>query len=67
MKVKKLKEILEKIDQELDVYVWNSLDEVYEEATYADVEELFLLDCGEKIYNEETDDYEMVKMLIISY
>lgn len=66
MTVKQLIEILEKVDPELPIYVWNTLDEVYEEATYADVEEIFLLDCGERIYNEETDEYEMGEVFIIS-
>lgn len=65
MKVKQLIEILEKVDPELDVFVWNTLDEVYEEATFADVEEIFVLDCGERIYNPETDEYEMAEVFII--
>lgn len=66
MKVKHLKELLEKVHPELDVYMWNTLDEVYDEATYAGVDEIYLLDCGEKIYNEETDEYETTQAFIIS-
>lgn len=55
MKVKKLKEILENVDPELDVYVWDNVDEIYEEATFADVEEFFKLDCGERVYDEDDE------------
>lgn len=55
MKVKQLKEILENVDPELDVYVWDNVDEIYEEATFANVEELFKLDCGERVYDEDEE------------
>lgn len=66
MTAKQLREILEKVDPDMEVLVWNNVDEVYEEATYACVEELFKLDCGERIYNEEDDDYEMIESFCIT-
>lgn len=66
MRVKELKKILENVDPELEVFVWNNVEKIYEEATFADVEELFKLDCGERVYNEETDDYEMLNCFVIS-
>lgn len=66
MTVKRLKEILENVDPDLPVFVWNSVDETYNEATYACVDELYCLEYGEKIYNEETDDYEMANAFIIT-
>lgn len=66
MTVGKLKKILENVDANLEVFVWNDIENCYEEAGSAKVEELFLLDCGEKIYNEETDDYETFIVFTIS-
>ena len=55
MTVKQLKEILERVNPELDVYVWDNVEEIYKEATYANVEELFLLDCGEQVLDEDDE------------
>lgn len=53
MKVKELKKLLENVDPELEVYVWDNVEEIYEEATFANVEELHKLDCGERVYDED--------------
>ena len=65
MKVKQLKEIIEKVDPELDVYVWDNVDEIYTEATYADVDELFKLDGEEQVY-DENDEPVMFDAFIVS-
>lgn len=60
MKVKQLIEILEKVDPELPIYVWSSFNDEYREADSCGVNELIQHDdCGEPVYNEETDEYEM--------
>ena len=60
MKVKQLIEILEKVDPELPIYVWSSFNDEYREADSCEVNELIRHDdCGEPVYNEETDEYEM--------
>lgn len=69
MTVKQLRERLERVEKlnpDMEVLVWNHIDEIYEEATYACVEEVDKLDCGERIYNEETDEYETTQAFIIS-
>ena len=66
MKVKQLKEIIEKVDPELDVYVWNDFYEIYTEATYADVEELFKLDGYEEQVYDENDEPVMFDAFIVS-
>ena len=56
MKVKELKEILENVDPELDVYVWDYFNEAYTEATFAKVEEMYKLDeDGEHVYDEDEE------------
>jgi uncharacterized protein (UPF0335 family) len=57
MTVKQLRERLERVEKlnpDMAVFVWNHIDEIYEEMIYSGVEELYTLDCGERIYNEET-------------
>lgn len=69
MTVKQLRERLERVEKlnpDMEVLVWNHIDEIYEEVTYACVEELYKLDCGERIYNEETDEYETIKSFCIT-
>lgn len=69
MTVKQLRErleMVEKLNPDMDVFVWDHIDEVYEEASYARVDELYKLDCGERIFNEETDDYETIEAFCIS-
>ena len=53
MKVKRLKEILESVDPEREICVWNAVDELYEEATFAEEELLFKFDGGERVYDED--------------
>lgn len=53
MTVKELKERLERVNPELEVFVWDNVDEIYTEATYANVEELFKLDKGEHVYDDD--------------
>ena len=65
MTVKDLKEILERVNPELEVFVWDNVDEIYTEATYANVEELFKLDCGEQVYDED-DDPVMFEAFVIT-
>lgn len=55
MKVKRLKEILESVDPEREVYVWNNVAERYEEATYAEEELLFKIEDGERVYDEDEE------------
>ena len=64
MKVKELIEELKNVDPELDVYVWDHVEEIYEEATFADVDELYKLDCGERVY-DENDELVMFDAFII--
>lgn len=66
MTVKTLIELLKNVDPDMEVLVWNNIDEIYEEATYACVEEVDKLDCGERIYNEETDEYETIESFCIT-
>lgn len=55
MTVGELKKLLEEVKPDLEVMVWNHVDEVYTEATYANIEELFKLEKGEHVYDEDGD------------
>lgn len=55
MKAGRLKEILEKVDPNMEVLFWNPLDEVFQEVTSAGIEEVYELEDGERVYDENDE------------
>ena len=66
MTVKELKERLERVNPELEVFVWNEEEKIYTEATYINVEELFKLDGDERVYDDDGDPI-MFDAFVITY
>ena len=66
MTVKELKERLERVNPELEVFVWNEEEKIYTEATYINVEELFKLDGNERVYDDDGDPI-MFDAFVITY
>lgn len=67
MTVKQLRERLERVDPDMEVFVWNHTYEVYRNVEFAGVDVVTLMDeKDDPIYNEETDEYEMAEKFLIS-
>ena len=66
MTVKELKERLERVNPELEVFVWNEEEKIYTEATYINVEELFKMDGDERVYDDDGDPI-MFDAFVITY
>jgi hypothetical protein len=55
MKAGKLKEKLEKVDPNKEVLFWDTLNEVFQEVTFAGIEEVYELEDGERVYDENDE------------
>ena len=55
MKAGKLKEKLEKVDPNMEVLFWDTLNEVFQEVTSASIEEVYELEDGERVYDENDE------------
>ena len=55
MKAGNLKEKLEKVDPNMEVLFWDTLHEVFQEVTFAGIEEVYELEDGERVYDENDE------------
>lgn len=55
MKAGNLKEKLEKVDPNMEVLFWDTLNEEFQEVTYACIEEVYELEDGERVYDENDE------------
>lgn len=65
MTVKELKKILANVDETLEVHWYNEYEGESIPVDFADVDDLIRMENGERVYNEETDEYETFKAFIL--
>lgn len=55
MTVEQLRKLLENVNPDLEVYVWDAFSEMYQEANFAGCEDLYKLEDGEMVYDEDDE------------
>lgn len=65
MTVKELKEALENVDETLEVHWYNEYEGESIPVNSAIVDDLIRMEDGERVWNEETDEYETFKAFIL--